>query len=1058
VSKPVQVLGAYCLCFALVVRAAEEPAAAGLKWHDDVKSALAEAMKGKKPILLIVGAEWCGPCKVLEKEMARPEVAGKLGEWTLVHLDVDHSAGAAAWLESGAIPLLRLLSPTGKRVAVREGAMKGEDLVQWLDAQRDAALASAGEELLGSGEPTADDLAKLVKRLGDADPTPREAAIKRMLAHPGASAGAVVDAFAKGDLATRLAALDLLEQWKAPVTGIDPWRPETVTNDAIKKLLDWAATAKSAPATRPASRPTTLPSADVEDARREIGRMLAGSDEEARAARERLARYGRALMPEVLAALKEAATDLARERLLALRYRLVAPDALVLQWPNGIERLAATDPAARRGAAEELVKRGRSDDGALMLELFSDPDPLVREISLRGLQSAGGGDAGRALLNLLNDPDLNVRAAVLKQLAEAPSTSVVSAVVSFAQKEKDSDLVVHAARVLREVKGERAIDGLLSLLSHPSWRVRAEAAEALIEMGKNHSSPAMLPKQADVYAAMIKLLDDPDAFVVSRAVLALQQADTPLAVEPMAQAAAKHPELTAEIIKAMTQGNNTKRLAEKHLRQFCSHADPMVRAEAIAGLCTISGEVEKEMTALLSDSESWVRGRAAAALFDLMQSWRPQGQTRTRVERSFFGLRENSVQEKVDPWQWTTDFQSGKGERPAWILKIADKLDAMTRAKEAEERLDAARALAALRGDAGAAGVIVAAAREKPALASKAAAVLPWLAIDKRLEVFNALRGLARDEATLYALAESMASVADPKAAMALWEMLGDKAATPHSAAAVYQALQKLYFGERYYDLNSAPAKAREELASQARKFAAEGSEMQRVVGLATLLYVSTDEVIEPAKKTYEDAKLPEALRSDALQILLLAQKSIEGTKTAAAALGAKEPAFKRVAARYLSSGAEDLSSVRESLYLRFNNPEVSRHVYVSQGTPIILEPPPGIKPEMLKPLLRDPDGETAACAGYLLALLGEREGLDAVVRHWRAHPRDENARRLTYRAIAAMRDDQFTPILEEIYKSYNKEQYYVREFYWTIRVIAGEKALLLRKKIRDEMGMDNLR
>ena len=33
-----------------------------------------------------------------------------------------------------------------------------------------------------------------------------------------------------------------------------------------------------------------------------------------------------------------------------------------------------------------------------------------------------------------------------------------------------------------------------------------------------------------------------------------------------------------------------------------------------------------------------------------------------------------------------------------------------------------------------------------------------------------------------------------------------------------------------------------------------------------------------------------------------------------------------------------------------------------------------------------------------------------------------------------------------------------LREFYWTIRNIKGERILALRKKIRDEAGMDRLR
>ena len=52
--------------------------------------------------------------------------------------------------------------------------------------------------------------------------------------------------------------------------------------------------------------------------------------------------------------------------------------------------------------------------------------------------------------------------------------------------------------------------------------------------------------------------------------------------------------------------------------------------------------------------------------------------------------------------------------------------------------------------------------------------------------------------------------------------------------------------------------------------------------------------------------------------------------------------------------------------------------------------------------------------------------------------------------------DDSQTPILAEIYKKQRDWQH--REFYWTIRSMHGPAVLQLRKQIRDEVGMDNLR
>ena len=207
--------------------------------------------------------------------------------------------------------------------------------------------------------------------------------------------------------------------------------------------------------------------------------MLAADESEADAIRQRLARFGPALLPEVYARLKNAAADQDRRRLLILRYRLAACDSLVLRWPGGIERLGDTDPRQRRRAAEELAKMAGDDEEPLLLELFADSDPLVRELSLRGLQHIGGDEAKAALVKLLGDPEPNVRAAVLKQLEESPDAAMVPAVVKYLKEEKDPDLIVHGIGFLRAAKGSEAIKCLMSLLKHKSWQVRAEAAAGI---------------------------------------------------------------------------------------------------------------------------------------------------------------------------------------------------------------------------------------------------------------------------------------------------------------------------------------------------------------------------------------------------------------------------------------------------------------------------------------------------------------------------------------------------------------------------------------------------
>ena len=56
-------------------------------------------------------------------------------------------------------------------------------------------------------------------------------------------------------------------------------------------------------------------------------------------------------------------------------------------------------------------------------------------------------------------------------------------------------------------------------------------------------------------------------------------------------------------------------------------------------------------------------------------------------------------------------------------------------------------------------------------------------------------------------------------------------------------------------------------------------------------------------------------------------------------------------------------------------------------------------------------------------------------------------------------RIDAFVPLLEEIYHGFPRDEpQRVQEFYWTIRALEGPNALRLRKQIRREFGMGNLR
>jgi len=1038
-------------------------------WLTTLEDATDEARRLRQPIFVEFGAKWCGWCRKLEEELRKPEVQQELQRWTIVRLDVDRATSDARKLAVGGVPALRVLSPTGQVAASRDGYLPAAELVTWLQQQHELVLILPTEGLTGDEPPDAELLAKLLTALRHSDATLREAAIRRLLPHPGVAASAVLDAFAEGSLATRLAIIELLREWQAPATGLDPWQPETITPERLAELKAWAAALRDRAA--PDSQPVGPFIVDTSAAQAEIDALLAADTQVAAdAVRERLARFARDLLPDVYERLKAAATDRDRERLTALRYRLVATGELVLSWPGGLDRLAATDAAERHRAATELAERAKAADGPLLLELFSDSDPLVREIALRALRSAGGLEATDALVKLLRDPEPNVRAAVLKELAENPSSRLAPQLAAYVETEADPDLVVHAVRALRG-GGREGAAALMKLLTHASWRVRAEAADALGELLSGRGDVDN-EHRADVYVALIRLLDDEDGFVVSRAVKTLGSVDLVAAVEPLVRAAVRHPEIAAEAFKPLQRGKLRDK-AVTPLRELCQHENAQLRAAAVAAVSTLGAAgLEDVVAGALSDTDRGVRLAGARAFLELLAKERPaEWAQMTDVDAEVsedivFGPAtsrpaQSSTQPTTDEatqGDWLTQFRAGH-KRPDWMTGAIDPLLAMLADESAEVRLAAALPLAALGRDDAALPVIEEVVRTQAALRTSAAPVLAWLPQEPRTRIFELLVSLGRDEAPLAAIAQALAGLPDATSAELLWTLVADERAADSTLTIVESALRQLYFGRRYYDPSRLSSATKKRLTAAAKPRATDGPELQRLVALLLLASADLDAAAEIAKTTTENDTLPKSLRRDAFQILLLTQSAADGRQTAVAALSRGAPETRVVALRYLAGGASDLRELRERGYwININNPAIHES-YSTSGEKIVPNPPAGLHADVLRPLLSYADPDTTAYAGYLLSLLGERDGLPPLLKHWRDNQKNNDRwRRLVYRAIVAVGDDAQTPVLTEIYESYGKTAYEVREFYWTIRTLEGPQALKLRKRIRDEVGMNFLR
>jgi HEAT repeat protein len=1106
------------------------------QWLDSLARGYTQAQQKQRPIFVRVGSETCRFCRELSVQLEQPAIQEELKRWVLVAIDVDKSPDDARLLAVGPIPALLALTVSGRVVASEEGAMSASDLLKWLKDNFDLAATIPPDDLDTEEAPDAAAVGRLIQAFRNRDAVIREAVIRKLLPHPDVAAAQVVEAFSDGSLAMRLSALDLLVEWKAPAEGLDPWRKETLTAERLNALAEWGASARI-------PEPAKLSPADLAEAHQIIEHMTIAQAGEAQVMRERLARYGRLLLPEVYDRLKTAATDEIRERLTMLRYRLVEAQSLALHWPGGIERLAAQDSEIRIRAAGELAARATSADEPLLLELFSDPAPLVREITMRALRQAGGSNVNSALLGLLDDPEPNVRAAVLKQLAEAPSAAVAARIATYVAAETDPDLVVHAVRVLREIPGNTTKDAIVSLLGHASWRVRAEAVESLGKKIPRYGNQVQ-PEHLEIYTLMLDLLKDEDGFVVSRSVETLAHADLVAAVEPLVAAAETHPELAVEVVKALAYGQKQRNQAEKHLRRFADHTDPRLRAAAIIGLTTNPGvNLADDMRKALADPNSEVRIAAANGLFGILENRRRSEDTNilTGVYRDAAKVGDPQEKEPPDeaespdndettslpdetppprparsssaapatgksifdtlktvikvatgqPVIATEEFPpqpaqsdeklpdestfSGRDRADEWLRvirtgKIIPKsqrelrpaLEPLLAADDPQEKVAGLLPLTALGADELTLPAMQRLIETEPRLVSRLSEALPWLLATDRQKVLERMLAGPVTHDDLATISSNLAETHSPQAEQALWNLIAHPEADLAAAETVKSSLIRFYFPRHTYQLEQAPVRDRNRAIAAATARAKTGTSRQRLVGLALLLSLERETAREIARPVFEDKRAPLDERGVALQILLITLPEAEGVRLAVAQFAGTHIPFRGPALALLVGDQDTLHSIEEGAFnLSAHGWSGSSHFNSNSGEPIVPEAPTGLTPEPLLPLLKSENPRVAAQAGYLAALLGRDEGLAPLIAYWRTKAvTDHEWTRFVYRAITSLNDGAQVPLLREIYANLNTEnnRHYLTEFYWTIRSMTAPEVLPLRKTIRDEVGLQNLR
>lgn len=1037
--------------FVLVTASVIFAATPAVEWQVDYQEALRQSQLTGKPIFLKSNMPDCEFCRMFEEVLKEEKVASRLADFVLYRLDLDIDPEQARKMSINAAPVLRLIAPTGGAVAEHIGAMEADEFLKWLTDSEEKG------RLMTPSKVAANPKSVLVIFDG-ADPVMREIATQALIAPISAPGNTelrkeVVDKFVNGNLSVRLGLLELLRQSGAPVSDMDPWKPDTIAA-AQATLLTWAESGPAVP--------------EQAFTHEEIERdlqvwMTAEEGPETRACYERLSRAGEKLLPRLKELMPET-WNRARERLTTLQYRLLMSRQFAAEFPNTPFFMSSRDPDVRMRAVNEIAKAVRIKGKAtgmeqFFLNVFYDPDARVREASLRGLRETGQGLARQQVLKFLQDPSPNVRAGILNDLAVSPLPDMDTDLKEYALKEEDDDLVVHAARALRRIRGRpEAFNALLALASHKSWRVRSEAVEAFGETSTWKETPDEFSESQsrEVAGMMKKVLADEDAFVVAKALDItedLGDVDLSNCLDEFVAIVDKHPNIAEKAIKAIASHSYLRKKASDQVKVLCQHQLPEVRAAAISALllCT-KAPMKDEVLAAMADEDTRVRAAAASSICQYLY--------RVKHEIPY------EKSEQLGPVKTHEMILSAIPEpaRNEFISALRKNMSS----EDKDERFASLLALAILNDTEIALPGLINVIVEFPELAEDFDQFSYFLYEDRK-RLFAAVKDLPiTDEAWALAFSCVFHSVG-PEANDYFWEIFNNDPhipLVPDTALVLASSVAASKPDLWYTSDASVPEIDKERLSIHANEQMASADPRRKAIGLLLLLRVDKERgmaTVNDILQKHESGEQVDSVLYVACMEVRLAMAGEEVASYAIKALSDDNELVRKSSFESLlqAFSLTENSSVRihvgeETVYPRFLKQTTSSSMYnvkPTQWNPPAL--PEELPTALIRKFLDADDPEERNGAAMLLALKGDDSGFPVLLESSRDAGGASFEGILLARAIRVLDRDEDIHYLVAQFE--NAEGYMKETFganlYWSIRAMKGPNATEFRARLRKELG-----
>lgn len=111
-----------------------------ITWRSSLDSALQEARKTKRPLLVYFSTVWCGPCQIMKRTTFKDaNVIRESKRWVMVSIDGDKQPKVATKYKIDGYPTMLILKPNGTIVSRAGGEMSAKAWLNWQKSKYQAA-------------------------------------------------------------------------------------------------------------------------------------------------------------------------------------------------------------------------------------------------------------------------------------------------------------------------------------------------------------------------------------------------------------------------------------------------------------------------------------------------------------------------------------------------------------------------------------------------------------------------------------------------------------------------------------------------------------------------------------------------------------------------------------------------------------------------------------------------------------------------------------------------------------------------------------------------------